>query len=280
MEDRYSILIPTDFSGAADKALEAGINLARLSQAKIDVLHVEDVPHDWVSIVENADRNLYLGINQRLDRIKDHLAERTQRVRDASVDVDEFLEFNKGHRAILGHAENRENDLIVMGAHGIGGIQGLMIGSYTRRMLHSSHLPILVTKKTDPPFWPKKMVFVSDFNEEHKERFRVAIDFAQKMGLELHLLSINTPMIFKGTAEMEERMKKYEELAPESFIAKVGTYNHIHFEDALKEYCHKYDVDLVSMISYNKRHAWHVLGSTIQGIINHLNIPVLAIPEQ
>lgn len=156
MEDRYSILIPTDFSGAADKALEAGINLARLSQAKLDVLHVEDVPPDWVSIVENADRNLYLGINQRLDRIKDHLAERTQRVRDASVDVDEFLEFNKGHRAILGHAENRENDLIVMGSHGIGGIQGLMIGSYTRRMLHSSHLPILVTKKTDPPFWPKK----------------------------------------------------------------------------------------------------------------------------
>ncbi|MCE7991932.1 MAG: universal stress protein [Roseivirga sp.] len=280
MEDGYSILVPTDFSGAADKALEAGINLARLSKAKLDVLHIEDVPADWVSIVENADRNLYLSINQRLDRIKDHLAERTQHVRDASVEVDDFLEFNKGHRAILGHAENRENDLIVMGAHGIGGIQGLMIGSYTRRILHSSHKPILVTKQADPPFWPKKMVFVSDFAEKHKNRFLVVIDFVQKMGLELHLLSINTPMIFKGTAEMEERMGKYLALAPEGFISKASTYNHIHFEDALKEYCHKYDIDLVSMISYNKRHAWRVLGSSIQGIINHLNIPVLAIPER
>lgn len=279
MEDVYSILVPTDFSGAADKALEAGINLARLSEAKLDLLHIEDVSPDWVSIVENAERNLYPGINKRLDRIRDQLSERTQRVRDSSVEVNDFLEFNKGHRAILGHAENRQNDLIVMGAHGISGIQGLMIGSYTQKMLHSSHLPVLVTKKTDPPFWPKRMVFVSDFDEKHKERFLVAVDFAQKTGVALDVLSINTPTSFRGTGEMEARMQKYEELAPEGFISRVSIYNHIHFEDALEEYCQKYDVDLVSMISYRKRYAWRVLGSTLQSIINHLNIPVLAIPE-
>ncbi len=279
MENIYSILVPTDFSGAADKALEAAINLARLSEAELDVLHVEDIPPDWVAIVENTDRNLYPDINKRLDRMRDHLSERSERVKNASVVVKEFLEFNKGHRAILGHAENRQNDLIVMGAHGIRGIQGLMIGSYTQRILHSSHLPVLVIKKADPPFWPKKMVFVSDFDKRHKERFLEAVGFAQKAGLELHLLSINTPAIFRSTDETEERMKRYQELAPDGFIAKSSIYNHIHFEDGLKDYCQKFNVDLVSMIIYRKRYAWRVLGTTVQGIINHLNIPVLAIPE-
>ncbi len=279
MESVYSILVPTDFSGAADKALEAGINLARQSRASLDVLHVEDVPADWVSLVENSDRNLYLSINQRLDRIRDHLGERVQRVRDASVVVNEFLEFNKGYRAISGHAENRQNDLIVMGAHGIGGIQGLMIGSYTQKLIHSGKVPVLVVKKHDPPFWPRKIVFVSDFDEKHRERFLAVHDFAQKMGLEVHLLSVNTPSVFTSTGDMEERMAGYEALAAKGVITKSSIYNHIHFEDALKEYCEKHEVDIVSMISYRKRHAWRVLGSTVQGVINHLNIPVLVIPE-
>lgn len=280
MESAYTILVPTDFSGAADKALEAGINLGRLGKASLDVLHVEDVPADWVSIVENSERNLYLSINQRLDRIRDHLRERVQRVRDASVDVNEFLEYNKGYKAILGHAENRQNDLIVMGAHGIKGIQGLMIGSYTQKLIHSSHVPVLVVKKNNPPFWPKKMVFVSDFDKRHQDRFLVTIEFARKMGLEVHLLSVNTPSVFTSTGEMEERMTVYEGLGSDNAITKASTYNHIHFEDALKEYCKKYDIDMVSMISYRKRHAWRVLGSTIQGVINHMNIPVLIIPEK
>lgn len=279
MENIYRILVPTDFSGAADKALEAGINLSKLSGAELDLLHIEDVPPDWVDIVEKAERNQYLSINQRLDQVRDHLAERAQRVKNASVVLRDFLEFSKGYRAILGHTENYENDLIVMGAHGIRGLQGLMIGSYTQKILQTSTLPVLVIKKDNPPFWPKKMVFVSDFDNQHKERFLVVTDFAERMGLELHLLLINTPMLFKSTPETMQLMKRYETLAPKGLVTKVSTYNAEHFEDGLKGYCAEHDIDLISVPNYRKRHAWRVLGSTIQALVNHLNLPVLTIPE-
>ena len=50
------------------------------------------------------------------------------------------------HRSILETAQSIGADLIVMGSHGRRGIEKLVLGSVTQRVLGDTHLPVLVVR--------------------------------------------------------------------------------------------------------------------------------------
>jgi nucleotide-binding universal stress UspA family protein len=50
------------------------------------------------------------------------------------------------HLAILEEAQSHDCDLIVMASHGRRGLEGLLIGSETQRVLTQSRCPVLVVR--------------------------------------------------------------------------------------------------------------------------------------
>ena len=54
-----------------------------------------------------------------------------------------------------------------------------------------------------------KFVFASDFSDEVKGTFAKAVEFSNKFGAHLHLVSINTPNNFKSTAVAEKIMADF-----------------------------------------------------------------------
>jgi nucleotide-binding universal stress UspA family protein len=280
MEEIYRILIPTDYSETADYALDMGITFAKRANAEVHLFHNEDIPPDWVAIVEKDEGNMYDMVKDQLGLVKDQLSDRLTLGMDSGAKVESFLEYNKGYRAILGHAENYEIDLIVMGAHGHTGLKGLLMGSYTQKVLHHSIVPVFVTKFSDAPNDLRKVVFVSDFQPEHSESLLNAIAFAQHMRSEIEVLFINTPSNFKDTDDIHNRIDQYIEKAPKGIIEKIGVVNAYHFESGLAKYCEKNDIDIIAMPIYKKRHSWDVMGTTIEDVINNIDIPVLGLPVE
>lgn len=279
MEDTYHILIPTDYSETADHALDIGITIAKRSNAQVHIQHIEGIPPDWVDMVEKAEGTMYTMIKEQLAETKKELTDRVALAQDQGVSTESFLEYNKNYRAILDHSDDNKTDLIVMGAHGRSGIKGMLIGSYTARVLHHTNTPVLITKKTDLRNALKKMVFVSDFSLENVPAFLKALMTAQELKMELSLLYVNTPATFKESHEIKNRLDRYVESIPEGTVVQVEVVNAYRFETGLFKYCEGRAIDMISMPIYSKSNSWAAMGGTIEDIIKDTEIPVLGIPE-
>lgn len=278
MEDTYRILIPTDYSETADHALEIGVVLSKRANSEVHILHIEDIPPDWVKLAENSESSLYSNVKNQLGLVKGQLSDRLELARNRGADAESFLEYNQSYRAILAHAENYEIDLVVMGAHGHSGLRGLLVGSYTRRVLHHTAIPVLVTKHRDVVNDLRTIVFVSDFDPKHSESLSKAVRIAQKARAELEVLFINTPSTFRETEDIHKRIDKYVETVDKGIITRIDIINALRFEVGLARYCEQKDIDIIAMPIYHKRHSWDVMGGTIEDIMYHIGLPVLGIP--
>ena len=141
------ILIPTDGSETATKAVEAGIQFAREADAKITWFtalpeyqlptQAEVMSHHSVTPDEHALRCR--------DKAEGIFAEPTRLARAAGVDFDtEHVQSDYPYQAIIDAAKRHGCDLIFMASHGRRGISALVHGSETREVLTHSTIPTLV----------------------------------------------------------------------------------------------------------------------------------------
>ena len=140
------ILVPVDGSATANLAVAKATELATALGSKITVVYVVD-PYPFTGV--GADfaygQTQYLSAataeaNTVLDAAK-------ATVTAAGVEVDAALsEGHAVHQGILNMLESTGADLIVMGSHGRRGLEKLMLGSVTQRVLGVVHVPVLVVR--------------------------------------------------------------------------------------------------------------------------------------
>ena len=141
------ILIPTDGSNVAAKAIGAGVRLAAEMGAKVTGFHAEQP------------RPLHLHVNgyavekdliAELDRRSHQFAERcVAQIQDAAraggVAFEAVVVKSiRPYEAIIHAAQERGCDAIFMASHGHRGLDGLLLGSVTQQVLTHSTIPVLV----------------------------------------------------------------------------------------------------------------------------------------
>jgi nucleotide-binding universal stress UspA family protein len=141
------ILIPTDGSATAEKAVKAGLHFAKWANAKVTVFtaapeyvvpSAADVAARRVVSIEEYERRAMAQANRLLGRI-------TRRARAAGVSVDaEAVLSNRPAEAMIAAAAKRRCDLIFIGSHGRKGLSALLHGSQTHEVLNRSRIPTLV----------------------------------------------------------------------------------------------------------------------------------------
>jgi nucleotide-binding universal stress UspA family protein len=141
------ILIPTDGSKLADKAIEAGIEFARSSGAKVTLFTAvpEYQPPGEAEVMGR--RVISLWDHERISRDNADaiLLPAAERLRAAGVECDTaYSECNRPFEAIVAAAQGRGCDLILMSSHGRSGVAELWYGSETRDVIAHSHIPTLV----------------------------------------------------------------------------------------------------------------------------------------
>jgi nucleotide-binding universal stress UspA family protein len=141
------ILIPTDGSKTADKAVESGIAFARDAKARVTLFTAVPEYRSPSEAQIVGRRVVSLWDHERLSR--DHaqaiLEPAAARVRAAGVECDTaFAESDHPYEAIVEAAAGRGCDLILMASHGRSGLSELLYGSQTRGVLSHSSIPTLV----------------------------------------------------------------------------------------------------------------------------------------
>ena len=143
------LLVPTDGSELSDRAVDQAVDLAAALGARLRVLHVQvSFPISLVGVGELVEPStvdaLMAATQQRGEAI---LGAAMAKAEKAGVVADPSLLVNpQPHQAILEEARSHACDLIVMASHGRRGLEGLLIGSETQRVLTQSSCPVLVVR--------------------------------------------------------------------------------------------------------------------------------------
>ncbi|HEY2185932.1 MAG TPA: universal stress protein [Xanthobacteraceae bacterium] len=146
------ILIPTDGSDLAHKAVAHGLALAKAVGAKVTVLTVEgsfnvyDVPASRVNLMTAAFDEYAKHAREHASSILDRIADEAKA---AGVQC-ETMQVVQDHpyQAIVDTAKQKGCDLIVMASHGRSGIAAVLLGSVTSRVLTHTNIPVLVCPLT------------------------------------------------------------------------------------------------------------------------------------
>jgi len=140
-----SILIPTDGSELAGKAVQHGIAFAKEIGAKITVLTVT-VPFHVFTLDPQVVEDI---VEQYEKRIQEHAAKLLGAVAKAanaagvSCDIVQ-VEHEHPYQAIIDTAKSKGCDLIVMASHGRRGVSAIILGSETAKVLTHTKIPVLV----------------------------------------------------------------------------------------------------------------------------------------
>lgn len=142
------ILIPTDGSELAHRAVSHGLSLAKSVGAKITALTVEGsfdvytVPASKVYEMSGAFTEHAARTKAHAEKILNGVAEEA---RLAGVTCETVhIEEDRPYEAIIETAKQRGCDLIVMASHGRSGISAVLLGSVTNKVLTHTNIPVLV----------------------------------------------------------------------------------------------------------------------------------------
>ena len=161
------VLVPTDFSEPANHALRYAIEEATLHQAKVTLLHVMP-PRTETDVYYVTGAPAASGYQAGLDpdaggRLggypaspptvvrRDHNEEALTQLHDlipASFHDTWQVEIAAGQPAdaIVRVAQERHADLIVMGTHGRTGLQHVLLGSVTEKVVRLASCPVLTVR--------------------------------------------------------------------------------------------------------------------------------------
>ncbi|MDE1934143.1 universal stress protein [Bradyrhizobium sp.] len=138
-----NILIATDGSDLAARAVKSGVSLAKTIDAKVTAVTVSE-PFHWFepNMVEGAETAYTEGAKRTAAATLESVL---NTARAASVPcetvhaVDQFP-----YKGIIDVAKAKGCDLIVMASHGRQGMAAVVLGSQTAKVLTHSAIPVLV----------------------------------------------------------------------------------------------------------------------------------------
>jgi len=145
----HRILIATDGSDLSEKAVQSGLELARLSGAAVVALKVVPrYPRSYFEGGASVDPGEVKRIEAQwseaalalVNDIKARGKAAGVAVKAAVVKSDLIAE------AIIAAARKHDCDLIVMASHGRRGLKRMLLGSETQHVLTHSHIPVLVLR--------------------------------------------------------------------------------------------------------------------------------------
>lgn len=136
------ILVPVDFSEASEAAILHAKEIAQTYGAEIDLIHVvEEAVYPSAYGVEPVS----IPTQEIIERVEASLADLVRKdIGYEHAKVQAVVGY--APRAILDHAKESEADLIVIATHGRTGLDRVLLGSVTERVLRQSPTPVFVVK--------------------------------------------------------------------------------------------------------------------------------------
>ena len=272
------ILIATDGSEGARAAALEGLAMARRTHAHVTLVYVRP----WPPAVRAR------LVNVQLDAARAAIDEAIEIGKRWGVDVETELRKGEAAEEIVGAASEREADLIVVGARGLGPVAETLLGSVSRSVLRKTDVPVLVAKSIRERAHTNRLLVATDGSDGGQAAVEEAIELGRELGAALTFVYVRPavlpvlgdPYYQKGLTEEFARARA----ALDSATAAAATEG-IEADSELLEgdpaeeiagLAKWRNVDLIIIGSRGLgRIAGALLGSTSHGVVRRADRPVL-----
>ena len=235
------ILCPVDFSDTSVHAVEQAVSLAGWYQVPITALHVYN---PLVAPLPGLPVPAARVAEAELQRVRDETSSCLEAANTTGVDVEVLVEVGQPAREILACAERRPADLIVMGTHGVGGFEHLVLGSVAEKVLRKATCPVLTVPPraratSRLPF--KRILCAVDFSDWSLVALDFARSVAEESGASLTLLYVvewpwkepPAPVLSELPPQQAAALGEYRRYIETSAMARLE----LLVPDALRDRC-------------------------------------------
>jgi nucleotide-binding universal stress UspA family protein len=257
------ILVPTDFTKVGDTAIEHAVAVSRATNADIHVLHIVE------------DKSKLVEARKRLSELVEKVSKETGAKLSPMVRIGNIFE------DIDSVANEIEASLIIMGTHGLRGMQ-FITGSRALKIVTHSSVPFIIVQETGiKETGYDDIVVPLDLNQNTKQKLKIVANMSEYFNSRVHLISPNeTDEYLKNqlTRNINYAKNFLEEKGIE-FTVKTAEEKSSAFVKAVVNYAKSIDADLISIMNFYEKSLMGILGGGYeqQMITNEAQIPVLVI---
>ena len=186
------ILCPVDLSDVSRQAIDHAVLMARWYKARITALHVTN------PIVVPSTDFAVVGYGPAVALTDEEIQEAREQVvayfsAAKLIDVDVLIDSGHPANRILERAASLPADLIVIGTHGTGGFERLVLGSVTEKVLRRATCPVMTVPPraqttSQLPF--KRLLCPVDFSDSSLAALECAVSLAQEGDAQLTILHV------------------------------------------------------------------------------------------
>ncbi|MFD1563354.1 universal stress protein [Haloarchaeobius amylolyticus] len=281
------ILFPTDGSEGSAAAFDHVLEIADAHGATVHVLNVADTTKD--SVLRRQGETVDTLVQEGETIVSDAEDRAQQRGIETVAEVRQGVPAN----TIVDYAASHDVDLVVMPTHGRQGLERVLLGSTTERVIRQAETPTLTIRPdTDAIDYPYRSVLVpTDGSESARDALTIGVDVATTEGAALHLLSVVTTATLGVDVRNEIQLTALEESATQiledasAFATDAGVEpvdEAIEFGPSIpreiRTYIDDHDIDLVVVGTHGRTGLdRYLLGSVTDQLVRTSPVPVLTV---
>jgi len=271
-EKQKLIVVPWDFTHVAEHALAHAVKISRMVKNDICLLHIVDAG------IKPQVRGEKLAL---LKKVADDNAQKYNMTIIPAIEkgtiftaIGDFV-----NQKDVKPENQKEISLVVMGTHGMKGMQKLT-GSWALKVIVKSTVPFIVVQ--DPPVDQERyhnIVFPVDFRTENKEKTKMAIFMGKYFDSKMHILvtTSNDQSLMRKTKTNLNFAIKY--LIQNNIEYQIHEVPRGNFPQQTLDFAQKINADLILIVTTkNITFADYMVGASEQYIIaNSSRIPVCCV---
>lgn len=273
------VLVPTDFSEQARNALKVANQIAHKSGCEIILMTVIEPTKSFSSVSDVAqigDDIEQQYVHYLVENAEGRMKKLVNEIEFANTNCSTRVEIGNIYKAISEMVLKENVDLVVMGTQGASGLDEILIGSNTEKIVRTAACPVLTVRANPEDFKAENMVFATSLKEEQLPSLHKLQAFQKIFNAHIHLLHIITPSTFNTTREINQRKENFVEKAKlENYTFHV--YSEANEEAGVLHFSEDFGADMIAVATHQRKGWRHFFsGSIAENIVNHAKQPVLA----
>lgn len=276
------ILVPTDFSLHANRAIDFAVQLAKRNQATLYIIHACEnlYPVNESNVLSREDYN---------KQVTDEAFNNLEMIRQSIEETEQVLvniQLYNGSitDTITVAATEHEADLVIMGTLGITGLKDQIFGSRTAAVIRHSKVPVLAIPLEYDWSQPGKILLAINEFKDLDERLEMVFDLAWVFGAEIKLAVFTDTDDAHAVEFMEDSLEIHlaEEKLKRKYAGITFTAEHLaghRFTETINDYIEKNNIGILAMLTHQRSGLGSIFHrSQTRRMTYHAKVPILAIP--
>jgi len=273
-----TILVPTDFSEGAFKAVEYAINFSKDIGSKIIICHAFELPAQGINVMIDISAELEKNAKIELQKLEYRISEGKF---GEGVAIEYISLLGDLNEVLMTLTEQYSADMVVMGTKGEGDLASKLFGTNTVSVIKNCKIPLLVIPGKAVYKSVKNIAFAIDYLRPAEDTtLTILREIAIKNDAKLSLVNVHTDgEIGEFIASVKDMQHWYEKQLEGANIDFVFVENYA-IEDGVFEFIRHNNIDMLAMITRKHGFFDKIFRKSIsEELALHTDVPLLTMHE-